>query len=45
MNKCIHKNFAKLLAKHMCWSLFLNKAAGFRHAISLKKTPAYMFSC
>ena len=35
--KCVSKNFAKFTGKHMSWSLFFNKVAGFRPATFLKK--------
>ena len=43
----IFKNFAKFKRKHLCQSLFFNKAAGLRPAILLKKRLCYiqMFSC
>ena len=35
------KNFTKLTGKHLCLSLFINKVAGLRPAILLKKTLWY----
>ena len=35
--KGVLENFAKFTAKHLCQSLFLNKIAGLRSAILLKK--------
>ena len=32
-------NFAKFTGKHLCQSIFFNKAAGLRPAILLKKRP------
>ena len=37
IKKNIFKNFAKLTGKHLCWSLFLKKVAGWRPAALLKK--------
>ena len=40
------KNFAKFTGKHLCQSLFFNKAAGLRPAVLLKKrTLAQVFVC
>ena len=35
--KSVLKNFTKFTGKHMCLSLFFNKAAGLRAASLLKK--------
>ena len=35
--KVILKNFAKFTGKHLCQSVFFNKAAGLRSATLLKK--------
>ena len=35
--KGVLRNFAKFIEKHLCQSLFFNKAAGLRPAILLKK--------
>ena len=40
--KDVLKNFAKLTRKHLCQSLFLNKVAGLRPAIVLKKRLWHM---
>ena len=37
VRKGVLRNFAKFLGKHLCQSLFFNKAAGFRPATLLKK--------
>ena len=37
MKKRFLKNFAKCTGKHLCQSLFFNKAAGLRSATILKK--------
>ena len=38
LKKGVLRNFAKLIAKHLCQSLFFNKVAGLRPATLLKKT-------
>ena len=38
LKKGVLRNFAKLIAKHLCQSLFFNKIAGLRPATLLKKT-------
>ena len=38
-------NFSKFIGKHLCWSVFFNKAAGFRPETVFKKTPAHVFCC
>ena len=44
--KIIIKSFAKFTGKHLCWSLFLNKVAGWRPANLLKiESPAQVFPC
>ena len=43
--KGILKNFAKILGKHLCRSLFFNKVAGGADNIILKETPAQVFCC
>ena len=43
MKKVVLRNFAKFTGKHLCQSLFLNKVAGLRPAILLKKRQ--VFSC
>ena len=35
--KCVLRNFAKFIRKHLCQSLFFNKAAGPKPAILFKK--------
>ena len=40
MEKCVPKNFAKFTGKHLCHSLFFNKAAGLRTATLKKETLA-----
>ena len=37
VRKGVLRNFAKFTGKHLCQSLFLNKVAGLRPAILLKK--------
>ena len=39
------RNFAKFTGKHLCHSLFFNKAAGQRPATLLEKTLLQVFSC
>ena len=34
--KIVPKNFAKFTGKHLCWSLFFNKAAGYNFSKFLK---------
>ena len=43
--KGILKNFAKILGKHLCQSLFFNRVAGGAGNIILKEPPAQVFSC
>ena len=44
MKKGVLKNFANFTGKHcICWTLF-NKVADFRPAMSIKRTPALVFS-
>ena len=44
--KGIIKRFEKFTAKHLCWSLLLNKAEGWTPAILLnKKAQAQVLSC
>ena len=42
MNKVLIKYFAKFPGKHLCCSLFLNKAAGFRSQPLLNKMQGHM---
>ena len=41
--KGVFKNFAKFTGKHLCWSLFSNKVAGWKPAMLLKKRLWHMF--
>ena len=41
--KSVLKNFAELIEKHLCQSLFFNKFAGLRSAILLKKRLLYKY--
>ena len=43
--KGVLKNFAKLTGKHLCQSLFLNKAASTAYNFIKKETLAQVFSC
>ena len=46
MKKGVLKNFAKIVGKHLCQSLFFKKVAGLRPATLLKnETLAQVFSC
>ena len=46
MKKGVLKNFAKIVGKHLCQSLFFKKVAGLRPATLLKnETVAQVFSC
>ena len=37
MKKAVLKNFTKFTETHLCMSLFVNKVAGLRHSILIKK--------
>ena len=43
--KGVLRNFAKFTGKHLCYSLFFNKAAGLRAATLLKEPLAQVLSC
>ena len=45
VRKGVLRNFAKFTGKHLCQSLFFNKASGPRPATLLKGTLAQVFSC
>ena len=43
--KVVFRNFTKFTRKHLCQSLFFNKAASLRPATLFKKRLAQVFSC
>ena len=45
MKKGVPKTFADFTGKHLCQSLFFNKAAGLKPVTFKKENLAHVFSC